>query len=140
MYLEAAEIEDLVGAHEASSLWALPARFCDQHPGEVLRASADAAGATPRLLYAFARKYAAGGRPWFALHQDEAALTVNVALSSDAAVEGGRLVALCGGAVRAVGPRAEGEATVHTSSLVHGVSRVRGGGARYSLILFWALA
>ena len=35
--------------------------------------------------------------------------------------------------------RAEGEATVHSSSLLHGVTRMRSG-VRYSLIMFFAPA
>lgn len=33
--------------------------------------------------------------------------------------------------------RGEGEATVHPSELLHGVTRMRGGGVRYSLIVFY---
>ena len=33
--------------------------------------------------------------------------------------------------------RAEGEATLHASTLLHGVSRMAGDGVRYSLILFF---
>ena len=36
--------------------------------------------------------------------------------------------------------RAEGDATVHSSSLLHGVARVHGAAVRYSLILFFARA
>lgn len=36
--------------------------------------------------------------------------------------------------------RAEGEATVHSSELMHAVARVGSGGARYSLIIFCGLA
>ena len=59
-----------------------------------------------------------------------------VALAADARHEGGRLLALCDGRVQAV-ERAEGEATIHPSTLLHGVSRMRAG-VRYSLIIFWA--
>ena len=60
---------------------------------------------------------------------------VNVALSADADVVGGKLMALCGGEIRSI-EREEGEATVHDSSLLHGVSRVYDG-LRYSLIMFY---
>ena len=49
--------------------------------------------------------------------------------------EGGRLLGLIDGCVRAI-ERAEGEATVHPSCLLHGVSRMTAG-VRYSLIIFW---
>jgi hypothetical protein len=62
-------------------------------------------------------------------------LTVNVALADDASFEGGRLLALFDGQVRAV-ERAQGEATVHPATLLHGVGRMTGG-VRYSLILFF---
>ena len=58
-------------------------------------------------------------------------MTVNVALTDDAAVEGGDLLGLYAGAVRAVS-RAAGEATVHRSSLLHAVSRVQ---ARVSCVI-----
>ena len=50
-------------------------------------------------------------------------------------VRGGRLVALYNGAVRTI-TRGEGEATVHSSSLMHGVTRTLAG-QRYSLIMFF---
>ena len=62
-------------------------------------------------------------------------MTANVALSDDAAVEGGELLGLYAGAVRSIS-RAAGEATVHRSSLLHAVSRVQRG-SRYSLIMFF---
>ena len=37
-------------------------------------------------------------------------------------------------------PAEEGEATVQSSSLLHGVTRMSGGGVRYSLIMFFAPA
>ncbi len=130
VYLGLDEIRELLGDGEAEALCRLPLALREGVGVE-----------TPddyRLLYAFARKYTAAGRPWFGLHQDEAALTVNVALSDDRQTTGGRLVGLFGGGVQEV-VREEGEATVHSSSLVHGVTRVTAG-VRYSLIMFWARA
>lgn len=67
---------------------------------------------------------------------DTAALTANVALADDARHEGGRLLALAGReGLRAI-ERREGQATVHPSSLLHGVSRMMRG-SRYSLICFF---
>eukprot|EP00965_Chrysotila_dentata_P112529 3719729-Pleurochrysis_carterae.AAC.1 len=88
-----------------------------------------------RVHQMFARRYSEGTRPWFNLHRDRAALTANVALSPDAAHTEGRLLALVNGRVLEI-QRDEGEATVHPSALLHGVSRMRSG-ARYSLIIFF---
>jgi predicted 2-oxoglutarate/Fe(II)-dependent dioxygenase YbiX len=65
-----------------------------------------------------------------------AEVTVNVALTDEAEHTGGRLLALYGGRVQEISRR-EGDATIHSSSLLHGVSRtVRG--IRYSFIMFYA--
>lgn len=85
--------------------------------------------------YIFARRYSSQGRPWFPLHPDSAAITVNVALSDDAEHRGGRLIGLYDGRIQTI-ERAEGEAVVHTSALIHGVTRMSKG-VRYSLILFF---
>ena len=66
-------------------------------------------------------------------HADTASLTVNVALTSDADVDGGQLLGVFDGEVRLL-PRSEGDVTVHSSSLLHGVTRMRRG-SRYSMIL-----
>ena len=87
----------------------------------------------------FIRRYAAAGRPWFTFHRDKGPLTVNVALADDACHRGGRLLGLVEGEVRVI-ERCEGEATVHLSTLLHGVSRTLPGGkceARYALIVFY---
>ena len=86
---------------------------------------------------AFVRRYASTERPWFTFHMDTARLTANIALSSDSEHEGGRLLALLGGEGVVVIERQEGEATVHPSSLLHGVSCMKGRGVRYSLIVFY---
>lgn len=62
-------------------------------------------------------------------------MTVNVALCNDGDFDGGKLLTLCGRQIRRI-DRREGEATVHASTLLHGVSRLRAG-RRYSLILFY---
>ena len=81
------------------------------------------------------RRYTADTRPWFPFHKDRSEVTVNLALSSDAAHGGGRLIALYDHAVRRV-ERREGDATIHPSSLMHAVSRMTSG-TRYSLIIFF---
>jgi hypothetical protein len=134
--LSRALLEHLVGEAAVHRLWEL----ADQHlralhggelPGEA------------RAGYIFARRYTAATRPWCPLHEDKAELTINVALADDScepgACEGGaadgRLVGLFERGIRAV-ERAEGEATIHTSALRHGVTRVRAG-ERSSLIVFF---
>jgi hypothetical protein len=81
------------------------------------------------------RRYTKHERPWFGFHRDKGPLTVNVACSSDAYHEGGKLLGLLNGRVEAI-HREEGEAIVHPSTLLHGVSRMEGG-VRYSLIIFY---
>ena len=84
----------------------------------------------------FLRKFSAESRPWIKMHADVASVTVNVALSSDDEYPGGRLLGVYDGGVRAIRRKA-GDATVHPSSLLHGVSRMDVG-ERYTLILFFS--
>ena len=86
------------------------------------------------MTEAFVRRYTPTSRPWHPFHQDRAYVTVNVALSDDAAHSGGRLVGLFSDGAVAF-ERAEGGATVHLSRIVHGVTRMTSG-VRYSLICF----
>ena len=92
------------------------------------------------LAGSFARRYVADTsgteQPLTSFHFDSAAVTVNVALSDDADVTGGKLLGVFGGRVQHI-ERSEGEASVHSSSLLHGVSRMHSG-VRYSLILFFS--
>jgi hypothetical protein len=111
--LDAARLEELLGPAPAARLEAL------------------ATGGEAGTVAAFARKYEAGARPWIPFHNDAASRTVNVALSPG---EDDALLVVCGGAVTAV-PRGEGDATIHDSSLLHGVRASPR--ARYSLILFF---
>lgn len=130
--LTVATLVPLIGAAGLASLRALPAAF--------LAAGGDdgRAAAAPALQIerCFVRRYTAAERPWFRFHTDTAALTANIALAADEHHGGGRLLALLGGGLRAI-ERKAGEATVHPSSLLHGVSRMRSG-VRYSLIVFYA--
>ena len=95
-----------------------------------------------RLLSCCARRYSPAvsehDQPWTSFHFDAAAMTVNVALSPKGSHEGGELLAVFGNGVRHVA-RDEGEATAHSSSLLHGVSRITRG-VRYSLIMFFGHA
>jgi hypothetical protein len=53
--------------------------------------------------------------------------------------EGGRLLVVADGEVRTL-RRSEGEATIHASSLLHGVTMVQGDETRYSLVVFFEKA
>jgi hypothetical protein len=65
---------------------------------------------------------------------DSASVTVNVALSDEAVCDGGELLALHEEGLHVV-VRGEGDATAHTSTLLHAVRRLASG-VRYSLIIF----
>ena len=102
---------------------------------QLLPADLPADSADSGCVEAFVRMYSRGTRPWIPFHNDARAVTVNVALSDDAAHVGGRLLIVAEGEVRAV-ERVEGEATAHVSSVTHAVSAM-GAGCRYSLIMFF---
>ena len=86
----------------------------------------------------FVRRYSGDSRPWIPFHTDTARVTLNVSLSDEAAIDGGELMVLAEGRVVAL-KREEGEATVHSSELMHAVARVSSA-VRYSLIIFCGLA
>lgn len=92
--------------------------------------------AGPARLDIFVRKYSPETRRYISFHSDRCTVTANIALSDDAAVEGGRLLALHRGRLEQV-RRDAGTALLHAGDLVHGVSRIERG-ARYSLILFFS--
>jgi len=117
-------LESLVGVAATGLLWSLPAKFAAK-PRELGEGSVEI----------FVRRYTPDSRPWIPFHNDSAAFTVNVALGDDASFTGGRLLACYDGAIRLLS-RAEGEATVHASTLLHGVTMMMSG-VRYSLILFF---
>ena len=87
------------------------------------------------LKECFIRRYAADERPFITFHPDAYQVTVNIALSADADHGGGRLLGLFNGKVQAL-VRPEGGATIHSSQLLHAVSRMTDG-IRYSLIAFF---
>lgn len=136
--LDEEDLTDILGPDVVAQLFELPSRF--------LRASSNdgegeaIAEAQLELVGAFCRRYSSdtedNDQPWISFHFDNAEVTVNVALTADKCHSGGRLLALYDGGVQAIS-REEGEATVHSSSLLHGVSRTTQG-VRYSLILFFA--
>jgi len=154
LHLDRTRLEALIGRDAADALWALPVRYRRQAAAARAAASADGAdaadganteadghahaeadGGETRIVEIFIRRFSAATRPWIKMHADVAAVTVNVALTSEQDSPGGSLLTVYDGAVRAVDRRA-GDATVHPSSLLHGVSRMHEG-ERYTLILFF---
>ena len=144
--LSAIELEELVGGAAVRSLLQMAAKAEATIP--VALPSADnggggggsgggggGGGAPAACPQFFVRRYSSGTRPWIPFHCDTVSVTLNVALNDDCEFCGGRLLALCGGEVRAI-HRAEGEATVHRSALLHAVTRMQAGGSRYSLVVF----
>ena len=132
------ELEELVGATAVRSLLQMAAEAEATIPAAVPLADNDGGGgggATAARPEFFVRRYSSGTRPWIPFHCDTVSVTLNVALNDDCEFCGGTLLALCGGEVRAI-HRAEGEATVHRSALLHAVTRMQAGGSRYSLVIF----
>ena len=74
-------------------------------------------------------------QPFTSFHLDSSSVTVNVALSDEAALAGGKLLGLYGGRVQSIARR-EGDAVVHAATLQHGVTCLAGG-TRYSLVMFF---
>ena len=156
--LSATRLEELIGdAAATAALWRLPAEFAaaqqqqrprQQQEVEVQRGAAThsrpvtssdgrvapAPVAAPVDAQIFIRRYSAGSRPWNPFHTDSSALTINLALIDDGAYDGGELLACFNGAIRRI-VRTQGDATLHASTLLHGVSRMSAG-VRYSLIIF----
>ena len=134
-------LRSFVGDEETAALLRLPdalrTALC-RLDGRALPSSARD-GACPgasKPLEMFIRRYTADTRPWIPFHCDRAAVTVNVALADDSAHGGGRLVAVADQAIVPI-ERVEGEATVHSSKLLHAVTCMTSG-VRYALIIFCA--
>lgn len=155
--LDRQKLEDLVGFSVVEKLLGLPAEFARHTAGSPpCIGDAWSTIGSPREI--FVRRYSTDTRPWIPFHCDRSAVTVNVALGDDSAFSGGELLACVpsaptsgetgpsescqlegsGGGLRIV-RRREGEATVHSSGLLHGV-RMMTAGNRYSLILFFGSA
>ncbi len=120
------QLADLIGCAATDALLQAPSQLG-------ARVTAD-----PRTAFAeihiFLRVFSPDTRSYIAFHSDTCDYTVNVALSDDAAVDGGRLLALDGDRLRAI-DRMTGSAVLHTGNLIHGVTRIARG-TRHSLILF----
>ena len=138
--LSADRLDELIDDASASAaLWKLPAEFAASAASRAiddeqlceLRGGLSSARGEAEI---FVRRYASDSRPWNPFHTDSSALTINLALADDGAFVGGELLACYDGQVRRL-ERSEGEATVHASSLLHGV-KLLSSGVRYSLIIF----
>ena len=144
LYCGVADLERTIGGAAVRELLALPERFgpppaCEEEGGPG-HARSGVAEYSYRLFDCFLRRYSAdssrrGDQLLTSFHADTATVTVNVALTSDADLDGGRLLGVFDGQVREI-DRAEGDATMHSSALLHGVTRMRRG-TRYSMILFF---
>jgi hypothetical protein len=115
-------LAQLIGSEAVAALWRLPMELLGGAPVDT------------RTAQVFVRRYTLDTRPWNPFHVDSARVTLNVALSEEASCDGGELLALHEEGVRAVA-RGEGDATVHSSTLLHAVRRLASG-TRYSLIVF----
>mmetsp|Transcript_34735 Transcript_34735/g.107463 ORF Transcript_34735/g.107463 Transcript_34735/m.107463 type:complete len:278 (+) Transcript_34735:1164-1997(+) len=91
-------------------------------------------GATPRSISGFIRKYSATTRPRLPFHCDGCDASISVNLSESDEYEGGDLIMLAGGAVRAA-PRALGAAAAHSADVAHAVTDLKSG-TRWSLVVF----
>lgn len=139
------QLEGFVGASTVAGLMQLPMRLASQRATgmradhDELRAEgccdADAQPAARYRVEYFVRRYSRGTRPLINFHRDGCAVTVNVALSNDEAHTGGRLLIVLSDGVRVL-HREAGQATVHPSSVLHGVSAMESG-VRYSLLIFF---
>jgi hypothetical protein len=144
------ELEQLIGPAAVANLWRLPLMFTSQRASGIsrelsdgesdalpaLRSSHPAHDPTPSYrVETFVRRFSRGTRPLLNFHLDSAAVTVNVALSDDTDHSGGRLLVVLDDGVQVL-DRVAGEATVHSSSVLHAVSAMEAG-VRHSLIVFF---
>jgi hypothetical protein len=141
-------LEQLIGTSTLCRLMLLPRqlqRSMEQKPGQEQQGNSYSQSTisevpcrtlpTYKHVAVFARMYSTQSRPFINFHQDSAAFTVNIALNGDGEYDGGELLVLHQGEMKAE-LRSRGEATVHTSDLLHGVRRMYAG-ERFSLILFF---
>ena len=127
-------LDHIVGPYARVLLFRLAAVFARDVQGRHVEADSKF-----KCLEIFGRRYSgdSGSRPWLPFHMDTAVLTVNVSLTNEEDhAPGGSLLAAIDGKMVHV-PRREGEATIHGSQLLHGVSRCESPAPRYSLILFF---
>lgn len=142
------QLEAIIGAEAAEALWRLPAAFLGDDAARAILLPTGGGGsdadeteslpALPPKPQIFVRRYTPCERPWNPFHTDSAALTINVALDAAGSHVGGELLGCYSGRVRVI-ERAEGTATVHASTLLHGVCQLISG-VRHALIIFVGLA
>ena len=129
------QLEKLIGADAITSLMSAGKDFATSASAG---GAAGGSGTSPLHLdnatKIFVRRYERSQRPWNPFHTDTSALTINVALNDDSSFVGGKLLCAFDRRIQRV-DRVAGEATVHASTLLHGVSRLQSG-VRYSLIIF----
>lgn len=112
----------LIGADAVDAILALPSQIGERGPLSVREI--------------FVRRYScAPSRPWLPFHGDRARITVNISISAPGSHTGGCLLAAIDGAIVSI-PREEGQATVHNSALLHGVTKLTSG-SRHSLLIFF---
>lgn len=141
-------LSSLCGEKECRKIWELPLAYRRWRRARPSTATEEEQASPPEpitdeeaaeealtLKECFIRRYAAEERPFITFHPDAYEVTVNIALSADADHSGGRLVGLFNGKVQAL-VRPEGGATIHSSQLLHAVTRMTDG-IRYSLIAFF---
>ena len=129
--LERLQLDAIIGAAAARSLWAIPSEYAAQRHGS---GTDQFTSGDLQAAVVWVKLYSPETRPFNELHTDSSALTINVALSDDDDCEGGALLACDGGGMRAIRRRA-GDATTHGADVLHGVSNVVAG-QRYSLLVF----
>jgi hypothetical protein len=126
-------LDAIIGPAAAAALWSIPPAFSDlvgtRFPEQSRDLDLDVSNAE-----IFLRRYTAATRPWNPFHTDSSAMTINVALDADCSYEGGELLGCYDGSIQVIS-RAEGDATAHASSLLHGVAQMTAG-VRHSLIIF----
>lgn len=146
--ISVAALIELVGASEVERLWRVADELLALQRAEAAALAAETGVDTSETVREkteaadggfyvdlFVRRYTRESRPWIAFHQDVSNVTVNVALSDDAAHEGGRLHVILNGRHQTL-TRGEGEATAHGDDVMHAVSAMRSG-VRYTLIMFF---
>ena len=148
-------LELLIGRAECTRLWEMPGHFrlqtavvpvldgtsdgalsssMNRTTGERHAGELESEGIS-QLRECFVRRYSTDSRPWIPFHTDAYEVTVNVALCEDDSHTGGQLLGVHGGKIQAI-HRGEGDATVHSSKLLHAVSAMTSG-VRYTLIAFF---
>ena len=123
------ELVVAIGPTASEALWRLPLVFSGQGGRAATRSTYS--NGEPEI---FVRRYMSSTRPWNPFHTDSSALTINVALDEDGSYAGGELLGCYARRVHVI-QRGQGDATAHSSRLLHGVAQMTSG-VRHSLIVF----